>query len=90
MFGWFKKQAPKAKALAWQEYKGFQIAAEPKPDAGQFRVAGRIAKGEGEERKETLFTRADLIPSEEMAAEFSVTKAKLMIDQLGDGVFDAG
>lgn len=90
MFGWFKKdKAPKTVALDWIEYKGFQVAAQPVSEGGQYRVGGKITKGEGDEIKEHSFLRADLIPSEDEAKEFSITKAKLMIDQLGDRVFDS-
>lgn len=90
MFGWFKKdKTPKAKSLEWIEYKGFQIAAAPVSEGGQYRVGGKITKGEGESLKERSFLRADLIPSQDEAKEFSITKAKLMVDQLGDRVFDS-
>lgn len=87
MFGWFKKKAKAEKPLEWEEYKGFRIAAKPAPEGGQYRVAGVIEKGEGEELKQKSFTRADLIPSLDEAKTFSIMKAKLMIDQLGDRVF---
>jgi hypothetical protein len=90
MFGWFKKKdSPKKEpALEWVEYKGFRLAASPMPENGQFRVAGRIEKGEGESLQQHQFVRADLIPSEKEAHEFSLNKGRMMIDQLGDRLFD--
>lgn len=88
MFGWFKKdKAVKTAQIEWEEYKGFRIAATPLPEGGQFRVSGRIEKGEGEEIQSHTFHRADLIPTKEEAETFSLMKAKLMVDQLGDRLF---
>ncbi len=90
MFGLFKKKNKTEKAiiLDWIEYKGFRLAACPVKENGQFRVAGQIQKGEGEDMKKLNFLRADLIPTEKEANEFSLNKGKMMIDQLGDRVFD--
>ncbi|WP_040556366.1 HlyU family transcriptional regulator [Reinekea blandensis] len=89
MFGWFKKSAPKAVTLEWTEYKGYRVAAEPVAESGQYRVGGRIEKGEGEALLSHTFVRADLIPTLDEAKSFSLKKAQMMIDQLGDRVFDS-
>lgn len=89
MFGWFKKSSPKADKKEWEDYEGFRVCATPIPEGGQYRVSGIIEKGEGEAKKQHTFVRADLIASKDEAKEFTVMKAKLMIDQLGDRVFSS-
>ena len=90
MFGWFKKKeaGTVTRSLQWIEYKGFRVAAAPIPENGQFRLAGEIEKGEGEALRKHQFVRADLFPAQKDADEFSIAKAKMMIDQLGDKLFD--
>ena len=89
MFGWFKsKTAAKEATLEWESYRGFRIAAAPLSEGGQYRVGGKIEKGEGEEARHYSFVRADLIPNKEEADSISLMKAKLMVDQLGDSLFD--
>jgi len=70
------------------EHKGFTIEARPYPEGGQYQVAGTIAKGEGEARKEHKFIRADRFPSADEAADFALMKGRQIIDQQGDRVFD--
>lgn len=70
------------------EHKGFTIEARPYSEAGQFQVAGVIAKGEGEARREHKFIRADRFPSMDEAADFAVLKGRQIIDQQGDRIFD--
>ncbi len=90
MFGLFKKKTTsKARKLDWVDYKGFQICGDPQAEQGQYRVGGIIQKGEGESLQTYSFLRADLIAGKDEAEQFSVMKAKLMIDQLGDKVFNS-
>jgi len=89
MFGWFKnKTEKKLVSLDWEDYKGFRIAPAPISESGQYRVGGKIEKGEGEALKSYSFIRADLIPQKEEADSISLMKAKLMVDQLGDSLFN--
>lgn len=90
MFGWLKrsKKTKEAPPLAWQSYKAFEIAASPIQEGQQYRVAGFIRSTDAEP-KETRFIRADIIPSKDEAIAFSLKKAELMIDQLGDKVFES-
>ncbi|MHA7881481.1 MAG: HlyU family transcriptional regulator [Saccharospirillum sp.] len=66
------------------EYKGYTITPTPIAEGGQFRVSGVIEKGE----QSHTFIRSDLVAGQEAACDFSVTKAKLIIDQMGDRVFE--
>lgn len=70
------------------EYNGYQITPAPKPHNGQYLTAGYIRKGEGETRKEHHFIRADTHASSDQAMGFSVTKARQIIDEQGDRMFE--
>lgn len=71
-----------------EEHNGFRIFPEPKSEGGGFKVAGRIEKEVGGEVKSHRFLRADTIQSKEEAERFSVLKAKQIIDEQGEGLFD--
>jgi len=89
MFGWFKKtKEVKEQVRDWEDYKGFRICAAPISEGGQYRIGGIIEK-DGEDVQSHSFIRADLIPTKDEANEFSLLKARLMVDQLGDRVFDS-
>nr|CAA6830635.1 MAG: Unknown protein [uncultured Thiotrichaceae bacterium] len=66
-----------------EDYNGYTITPTPQSDGGQFRVCGVITKGEQSQQ----FIRADLMASADACAEETTRKAKLTIDQLGDGIF---
>ena len=68
-------------------YKEFLIFAEPAKEAGGYRVGARIEKEVGGEMQVHQLIRADTIQSLDEAHTISVAKAKLMIDQMGDGIF---
>lgn len=70
------------------DYKGYSIVAAPRHEGGAWVVAGTIRKpGTDGESQEYEFIRADSYPAREPAAEFTVTKAKQMIDNEGDMIF---
>ena len=66
------------------EYKGYTLTATPVKESAQYRINGLISK----DGREHLFIRADILPSQELCAQETFRKAKLMIDQQGDGLFD--
>jgi len=70
------------------EYKGFIITPQPMKDNGQFRVAARIEKGEGETLKQHQFIRSDCQASADETAKLTLLKCKTFIDQIGDKMFD--
>jgi hypothetical protein len=76
-----------AKTAKREDYNGYTIEAAPYPADGQFQVAGVIAKDIDGARKEHRFVRADRFSSQQEAADFSITKAKQIIDQSGDRMF---
>ncbi|MFT5707862.1 MAG: hypothetical protein ACI9ES_002163 [Oceanospirillaceae bacterium] len=74
-------QAPST--MESETYKGFTITPAPITDGGQFRVNGTIEKDE----KSHQFIRADVLASKDECAQEMLRKSKLMIDQVGDGLF---
>lgn len=69
------------------EYKGYRITPTPLIEGGQFRVSGVIESLSDAEKRHT-FIRSDLVAGQDEACDFTVLKARLMIDQLGDALFD--
>ena len=68
-------------------YQGYSIRPEPIKEGGEYRIAARIEKDVGGETKTHHLIRADTISDFDAAIEASVEKAKIMIDQHGDGIF---
>ena len=73
-----------------ENYKGFTITPQPLSDNGQYRVAGLIekAQGEGLGTKKHQFIRSDVLANADQAAQLTLSKCKVFIDQLGDNIFD--
>lgn len=74
-------QPATAKSL---DYKGFLIEARPFKEGGQYQLAGRISKG----GKEHNFIRADKFSDAESATEIAIAKGQLIVDQMGDKMFE--
>ena len=88
LFGLGGASAPEADNDSVPEnYKGYMIQPTPVEEGGAFRVCGIISREVDGERKEHRFIRADQVPSREIADTMILSKARLMIDQLGDSVF---
>lgn len=69
-------------------YKDFTITPEPIPADGQHRLAARITKEIGGETKSHHLIRADTLASADAAADAAIDKAKIVIDQQGDRLFN--
>ena len=71
------------------DYKGYIITPQPESDKGQFRLAALIEKtfADDELIKQHYLIRSDTFASAEQAAEFSISKGKQLIDQVGDDMF---
>jgi hypothetical protein len=69
------------------EYNGFTIRAAPYKAEGQYQTAGTITKDVGGVVKEHKFIRADRHASYDDAVEFSLSKARQIVDQSGDRMF---
>ena len=70
------------------EYNGFLIRAAPFQEGGRFQTAGVIEKEIAGVRKEHRFIRADSHASLDTAVEFTIAKARQIVDQLGERMFD--
>lgn len=85
LFG--KSAAPETKAPEAILHKEYRIFPQPAKDGAGFRVAARIEKDFGDAVKVHQLIRADTCTTLDEAIETSVRKARLAIDQLGDGLF---
>ncbi len=69
-------------------YKGFDIFPDLIAEGGKYRLSARIEKTIDGDRKTHIVIRADVYESREQAESFSVKKAKQVIDEQGDAIFD--
>lgn len=77
------------KAVAEVEYEGFKIATTPIEEGGQFRVCALVSKAIDGEVQEHKLIRADMCGSADEASEIALRKAKMMIDERGDRIFES-
>ena len=70
-----------------EEYQGYRITAEPQREGNDYRIGACIEKEVDGVTLTHKLIRADTIASLEEAKTASITKAKQMIDQQGDGIF---
>jgi hypothetical protein len=81
------KQAGDA-TVAEVDHEGYSIAATPIREGTQYRLAATISKSiDGEVRSHHMI-RADLFSSAEDAAEAAIGKAKRVIREQGDSIFE--
>ncbi|GMQ75749.1 MAG: HlyU family transcriptional regulator [Gammaproteobacteria bacterium] len=79
--------AGKSKNTAVREavdYKGFSIVPTPRKVQGGWTTEGTISKSTGDDTRSEHFIRADMLMSEQDAVDYSVAKAKKIIDEQGD------
>ena len=69
------------------EYNGYRIRPTPYRRGGEYQTCGVIEKEVAGETKEHRFIRAELHPSREAAIEFSIAKARQIIDEQGERLF---
>ncbi len=74
-------------AAPTEDYKGFTISPAPYLESGQYQLAGTIPKAVDGTVREHKFVRADRFSSTEDAVQFTLVKARQIIDQQGDKVF---
>jgi hypothetical protein len=82
------KARPSAQVSDPVEYKGYVIRAAPYKNNGQYQTAGTIAREVGGVHKEHRFIRADIYASYEDAVNFTLNKARQIIDLQGERIFD--
>jgi hypothetical protein len=78
---------PDEPAIPSIEYKGYRIRPTPYGTNGQYQTAGVIEKDSLDGVKEHRFVRADAHQSRDDAIDFTISKAKQMIDMQGDRIF---
>lgn len=81
------KSGEPAAAVKQSEHKGFLIEARPYNERGRYQTAGTIIKELNGIRKEHKFIRADTFSTIEEAADFSLTKGRQIVDEMGDRLF---
>jgi hypothetical protein len=69
-------------------YQDLRICPTPIPEGGQWRLAAAIVKGTGDDAVEYELVRADVFSSRDDAVSFAVRKAKQVIDEQGERLFD--
>ena len=70
------------------EHQGYTIRPAPFAAEGQYQVAGTIEKEFDGAVKRHGFIRADRIAGREEAVQFTILKARQLIDQQGDRIFE--
>jgi hypothetical protein len=90
MFGGGASEQPAAAAPEMEavDYNGYRIRPAPYRSNNQFQTAGVIEKDFPDGAKQHRFIRAETHPSLDDAAAFAISKAKQIIDQQGDRMFD--
>jgi len=75
-------------AGASEEYLGFDIQATPVNEANGWRVSGIISKSVDGVDKTYRFERADTCMDADSASEMTLRKARQLIDERGETLFD--
>ena len=70
-----------------ESYNDYDITPAPRREDDHWLVAGVIVKEDDTGIRKHRFLRGDRYPDAETAAEFSIFKAKQMIDAEGDRIF---
>lgn len=77
-----------APAIETIEYKDYRIYPAPyRNNNGAYQTAGTVEKNTPDGVKKHEFVRADTYDNRDDAVSFTISKAKQMIDQLGDRMF---
>lgn len=71
-----------------ENYNGYLIFPEAVKGDGGYRIGARIEREIGGDTKIHHMIRADTYGSADVANEASITKAKQLIDQQGEMIFD--
>lgn len=80
--------ASEPEVAAEQEYQGYRLRSTPRKEEGQYRLCGLIEhEAEGGIRSHRLI-RADLFSAADEATEAFFRKARQVIDEQGDRIFD--
>jgi hypothetical protein len=88
LFGSKDSVASEAPAAASEEYAGYRVTPEPVADGGKWRIGARIEREVEGQMRSHMMIRADTLESQDAAVEASLAKARMLIDQQGDRIFD--
>ncbi len=83
-----KKKATPRESERALDYQGYTIRPTPNREGSQWFTEGVITKEFADGVKERRFIRADMHSSKENADAFAISKAKQIIDEQGDRLFD--
>ena len=75
-------------ATAEAEHEGYRIVATPQKEGGQYRLCAVISKDISGETREHRLIRADLFSSADEASQAAMRKARQVIKEQGDRMFD--
>lgn len=81
---------PAGSAETREAHGDVTLVARPMRDGNQFRIAGFIEKKDGERVLRRHFIRADVFSGEKEAVEFTMRKARQIVDQHGPSLFADG
>jgi hypothetical protein len=70
------------------EYNGYTIRPAPRRQGSTWLLAGVIVKEFPDGAKEHAYVRADTFAERDEAVTFAISKAKQIIDERGDRIFD--
>ena len=68
-------------------YKDVELFARPQKEGSQWRIAGMLRKQVDGQPVERNFVRADLMPDLETARSVTLGKARMIVDQNGNGLW---
>jgi hypothetical protein len=88
LFGPRRAAETTAKVSDPVEYKGFVIRAAPFKSNAQYQTAGIIEREIGGVRREHRFIRADAFASHDDAVNFTLSKARQIVDLQGERMFE--
>ncbi len=71
-----------------EDHNGFRIFPAPVKEGGQYRLGARIVKEVDGTEKTHHLIRADTFADPDHASEAAIVKAKQLIDQMGERLFD--
>jgi hypothetical protein len=90
LFGGKEPAAPAPAQESRETYQDVELVAQPIKEGSQYRIAGRIEKKDGDRVMVRHFIRADIFSGEKEAVEFTIRKAKQIVDQHGVSLFRDG
>ncbi|TNC47591.1 hypothetical protein FHG66_16215 [Rubellimicrobium rubrum] len=82
------KQAKEPDAALSEEHKGFRITPNPIREGGQYRIAARIEKEVAGVLRVHDLVRADTVAAPDEAHALSLAKARQVINERGERLFD--